>query len=173
MRIKDLLPVVQSVAPALATALGGPLAGIATKTIADKLLGNPGADETEVAAAIQGATPEILAKLREIDREFQVRMRELDIDLDRISAQDRIDARSMAKSLGLLPQMLISLALHVAFAFTIYVVFVESFEFSDTQERIVMYLLGILSAGLVQSWNFFLGSSAGSAAKTEIIKMQK
>ena len=45
--------IVGTVAPALATALGGPLAGVAVKAIADKVLGKPAATEADVAAAIE------------------------------------------------------------------------------------------------------------------------
>lgn len=38
----DWKDVISSVAPGLATAFGGPLAGAAVKVIADKVLGTPG-----------------------------------------------------------------------------------------------------------------------------------
>lgn len=59
-----LVEILKSVAPGLATAVAGPLGGMAIKAIADKL-GVP-ADESAITAAIQG-NPEAALKLREID----------------------------------------------------------------------------------------------------------
>lgn len=59
-----LLDLLKNIAPGLATAVAGPLGGMAVKAIADKL-GVP-ADEAAISAAITG-NPEAAAKLREID----------------------------------------------------------------------------------------------------------
>jgi hypothetical protein len=89
----DWKKIVGSVAPVLATALGGPLAGVATKAVAAAVLGKPEAKESDIAAALAGATPEQLAALKKADQDFAVRMRELDIDLDRLASEDRDSAR--------------------------------------------------------------------------------
>lgn len=59
-----LLDILKSAAPALATAVAGPLGGAAVKAIADKL-GVP-ASITSVTAALE-ANPELALKLKEID----------------------------------------------------------------------------------------------------------
>jgi hypothetical protein len=64
-----LLDLLKSAAPALATAVAGPMGGMAVKAIADKL-GVP-ASISAVTAALE-ANPEQALKLREIDcREFE------------------------------------------------------------------------------------------------------
>lgn len=64
-----LLDLLKSAAPALATAVAGPMGGMAVKAIADKL-GVP-ASITAVTQALE-ANPEQALKLREIDvREFE------------------------------------------------------------------------------------------------------
>jgi hypothetical protein len=66
----SLLDILKSAAPALATAVAGPMGGMAVKAIADKL-GVP-ASITEVTAALQ-ANPEMALKLKEIDvKAFEV-----------------------------------------------------------------------------------------------------
>ncbi len=50
------------VAPTIASALGGPLAGLAVKTLSSALLGTEQGSEQEVAAALSSATPDQLAK---------------------------------------------------------------------------------------------------------------
>jgi hypothetical protein len=62
--MNDLLNLLKSAAPALATAVAGPMGGMAIKAIADKL-GVP-ASITEVTQALQ-ANPELTAKLADID----------------------------------------------------------------------------------------------------------
>jgi hypothetical protein len=65
-----LLDILKSAAPALATAVAGPMGGMAVKAIADKL-GVP-ASITDVTAALE-ANPELALKLREIDtKAFEV-----------------------------------------------------------------------------------------------------
>lgn len=91
---------VKTVAPVLGTALGGPMAGAATKFIADKLLGKPDATEHEVASAIMGATPDQLVTLRKLDLDFTARMKELEVDVFHLEVQDRDSARRREVSSG-------------------------------------------------------------------------
>jgi hypothetical protein len=62
--MNDLLNILKSAAPALATAVAGPMGGMAVKAIADKL-GVP-ASITDVTVALQG-NPDLALKLKEID----------------------------------------------------------------------------------------------------------
>jgi hypothetical protein len=62
--MNELLALLKTAAPALATAVGGPLGGMAIKAIADKL-GVP-ASITDVTTALQ-ANPDLALKLKEID----------------------------------------------------------------------------------------------------------
>lgn len=65
-----LLELLKGAAPALATAVAGPMGGMAVKAIADKL-GVP-ASITDVTAALE-SNPELALKLKEIDtRAFEV-----------------------------------------------------------------------------------------------------
>jgi len=91
--LKTVGPLLGQVAPTLATAMGGPLAGLAVKTLSNVLLGHEDGDQEAVATALQNATPQQLADVKKIDADFKVRMKELEIDLERISAGDRDSAR--------------------------------------------------------------------------------
>ena len=65
-----LLDILKSAAPALATAVAGPMGGMAVKAIADKL-GVP-ASISDVTAALE-SNPELALKLKEIDtKAFEV-----------------------------------------------------------------------------------------------------
>jgi hypothetical protein len=68
--MNDLLNILKGAAPALATAVMGPMGGMAVKAIADKL-GVP-ASVSEVTQALQ-ANPDLALKLKEIDtKAFEV-----------------------------------------------------------------------------------------------------
>jgi len=63
--------VVRTVAPALATALGGPAAGVAVASLSNLLLGKSNGSVDEITQAISNASPEVLVKLRELDLQLQ------------------------------------------------------------------------------------------------------
>jgi hypothetical protein len=98
--------VVGAVAPTLGTALGGPLGGAAASMIADAL--GCDNDEKSINKALQSATPDELAVVKEADREFDAKMKELDVDLFALETQDKQDARKhfakdwTAKFIGLI-----------------------------------------------------------------------
>ena len=87
-KLKNL---VGTVAPALGSALGSPLGGAAISMIADKL-GVPN-NQQAVEKAIRQATPDEMLKLKEADNEFEVKMKELDVDVYRLEVEDIQDAR--------------------------------------------------------------------------------
>ena len=93
---KSLAETLKPLAPGLATALGGPLAGIAVGALT-KAVGAPkGSTPTVVAKAVEDALSgkqgdaEAIVKA---EREFQARMQELDIDLEEVHQRDRASAR--------------------------------------------------------------------------------
>ena len=77
----DWKKVVGAVAPGLATALGGPLAGVAVSALSEQLLGRPDGSEAEVATALRVGGSDALLKLKDAEQAFQTRMRELPLDL--------------------------------------------------------------------------------------------
>lgn len=91
----DWKEIVRTVAPTAATMLGGPLAGMAVKAIGDKLLGNPTATEAQVQAAILGASPADLLKLKEMDVDLKKALLDAGVKLAEITAADRDSARKM------------------------------------------------------------------------------
>lgn len=169
--------ILQSVAPVIGTALGGPMAGMAIKAAGAALFGDdvvddPAALEKQIERAVS-TDPEALLKLKQADQQFAQKLKELDIDLERINAGDRADARAMAKDKGLLPQTIIATVFILGFVAVLYAVFSGSIQMTDDQSRIAMYLLGILSAGIMQIMNFFYGSSSGSKDKTAALSSMK
>lgn len=159
------------VAPALAKAVGGPLAGVAVKMIGRALGLGEDADEDKIKTAIEKADPETLLKLRQVDHTFQAEMKRLEIDASMYATEvdDRKDARQLGVSRGLLPQILLATIFVVGFIYVLRVIFAGASIPADMRE-IATYVLGILSSGLVQIMNYFFGSSAGSKEKTQLLK---
>ena len=154
----------KAVAPVLGGAIGGPFGSMAVNALIDGM-DDDVTTESQMKKAVQNASPETLAKLKQIDAEFKVIMKELGVKEKDIAAKDRDGARNMGIQTTLLPQMIISIIFITAFAVILYTTFTGLTEMGETQKTIVNILLGILSAGVVQVMNFWFGSSSGSKEK--------
>lgn len=159
--------VVSSVAPTLATALGGPFAGVATKAIATKLLGREAADENEVAEAVFNASPEQLVKLKELDLEFKKQMADVGVQLERIEAEDRASAR--ARQVALKDHTPTALGGVIIVGFLGAVWFVCTQPILSTAQPVVMAMLGTLGTLATTVISFYFGSSTGSRNKDSTI----
>ena len=159
------------VAPTIATALGGPLAGLAVKTISEAMCGHSDANESEVSAALMGATPEQLQKLKETDATFKLKMKELDIDLEKISSEDRDSARKMQmETRDWIPR---ALAISVTFGFFGILTWLLTKGVPPTGSETLIYMLGALGTAWTGIVQFYFGSSAGSKAKTDALTKTK
>jgi uncharacterized protein (DUF885 family) len=83
--------IIGAVAPTIGTALGGPMGNMAANMVADALGCEP--TPKKIEQAVQSATPEQLAELKKIDADFEVKMKELDVDLYALQTKDIQDAR--------------------------------------------------------------------------------
>lgn len=163
---KAVRGVIASVAPALAAALGGPVAGLAVQAIATAVLGRPDAAPAEVATALASATPEQLAALRRADQEFAVKLRELANDLERVAAADRANAREMARDDRWTPRILAFCVL-AAWVGLNAAVFAKGLPSGAAE--LLSRALGGLDALLLMVFGFYFGSSAGSQDKTSAL----
>lgn len=84
--------ILKSIAPAIATALGGPLAGVAIKFLADKL----GVPAESVTSAVAGMTGDQLIKMKELDLEFKKHLEDNNIKL--VLAQTEINLEEAKSS---------------------------------------------------------------------------
>jgi len=86
--IKNLIG---AVAPTIGTALGGPMGNMAANMVADALGCEP--TPKKIEQAVQQATPEQLAEIKKIAADFEIKMKELDVDLYALETKDIQDAR--------------------------------------------------------------------------------
>lgn len=164
----DWKKIIGSVAPALATALGGPLAGVATKALADTLLGNPDASEDEVAAAVQGMKSEDLVKLRQIEADFKAHLVDAGIKLEEIAALDRDSARKREISTGDVwtPR---GLSVLVVIGWMSVQWFLLNHVIDDSMRELIARVLGTLDGALMLTLSYYFGSSSSSRQKDDII----
>jgi hypothetical protein len=160
----------KSIAPALGTALLGPMGGIAAKFIADKI----GIDEKTVDAvsnAISGQklTADQLAGIKLAEIEFQKFCKTNNVDLEKIAAADRDSARTnnvaggTQNKLFLLSVLLLGTALgcEVWVLFNGYPVHVP--------EIVVGRILGLMDSIAAAVLAYWFGTTASSAVKTNLI----
>lgn len=158
---KEVLGVV---APSLGTALGGPLGGIAARTVATHLLGKSDATEQEIISAVTGASPEQLALLKKAELEFQSEMKKLDIDLARINMQDRDSARRrQAEMKDHVPSVLAVLTLIAFFGYIGAVTFWPGGISADV--GFINIAVGWLGGTASTVVAYYFGSSADSQSK--------
>lgn len=155
--LKTFGPLITQVAPSIATALGGPLAGMATKALSNALFGHENGSDDEIQAALQNATPEQLTSLKKIDADFKVQMKSLDIDLERIAASDRDSARNMAiMTHDWTPRVL---AVIVVISWGIVQWFLLHNVVDPSMRELVARVLGTLDGALMLVLSYYFGSS--------------
>ena len=129
--MKSMKSLIQHFAPTLASALGGPFAGVATKFITDNLVGDSvsdGRSSEEVVEELLNDSKN-LQIIKDIDKQFKLEMKKLDVDVFSLEIDDRKDARSLAKTNNK-PQIVISILFLVAYFLMLAAIF--AVESSDT-----------------------------------------
>jgi len=161
----QLLNLVRTVAPSIATAVGGPLAGMATRAISEALLGKPDGTEDELIDAAAKASPDQLLALKKAEQDFAVRMRELEIDLQRIDAADRSSAREREVKTGdWTPR---ALAGAVTLGFFGVLGYMIAYGLPAQGGEALLVMLGTLGTAWGAIVSYYFGSSAGSKEKSE------
>lgn len=159
MDFSKLGGLISSVAPTLATAIGGPLAGLAVKTVSNVLLGRPDGSQEELEKAIQTATPEQILQLKKTDADFRIRMKELDIDLEKIAAQDRSEARQKETSTRDWTPRILAFIVVGGFFGCLAWMLLRGMPQSGTEA--ILMMLGALTNTVTAVIAYYFGSSAG------------
>lgn len=172
----DWRSIVAAVAPVLGTALGGPLGGMAMSAVATAVTGNPAATEKQIAAAVATMTPETLTVLKKCENDFAVRMRELDIDVEKLHTADTADARKAGAERGksatwwMEPTLaLLAVAGFFTSAGGLMYVATQNLTLDPQAHDILVMLLGVMAAKFSDVYGYFFGSSSGSAAKNAML----
>lgn len=154
-----------TVAPGIATALGGPLAGAATAAIINALGLPSDAQPAQVADAVKKADPSALLALKQAEQQFRADMRKLDIDVDRLGNEDRANARDRQVKTGdRTPEVL---AYGVTLGFFGVLAALMHYGMPDKGGEALLVMLGALGGAWGSVVAYFFGSSSGSKAKSD------
>lgn len=155
--LKTFGPLIGSVAPTIATALGGPVAGMAVKALSGALFGHDDATEDDIRTALANPTGDQLAALKKIDADFKVQMKSLDIDLERIAAGDRDSARNMAMMTHDLTPRILAIVVICAWVFIQWHLLNSTIP--NEMRELVARVLGTLDAALTLVLSYYFGSA--------------
>jgi hypothetical protein len=155
----------EQVAPSIATALGGPLAGLAVTAISKAL----GIDEKDVQSTIEQGklSADQLASLKQAEIQLQAKAQELGLDFEKLATDDRKSAREMQVSTKSFIPALLSILVVCAWALIQY--FLLTHVIAQEMRELVARVLGTLDGALMLVLSFYFGSSSGSQHKDDLL----
>jgi len=176
--------IVKTVAPAIGTAVGGPLVGTAVKLLSGAIFGRDDATQDEVQAAVESGLPaEVIVKIKELDTTFKLQMAQIGVDLERLGlekekvfVEDTNNARTAAAGNHSIHYL--GVWILATFALVTVLVLYGCFQMltggipiKDPSVVAAVFSLlgsvvGYIAANAQQVVSFNFGSSRGSEAKT-------
>lgn len=160
--------VLGKVAPILGAAVGGPIGGVAVKTIAGALGLGDDVGPQDIAAAVSGANPDQLIALKKADQDFQVTLKKLDLSAEEIARQDRGSAREREAQTKDWTPALLMMVLTIGF-FTL-LGFLALAPVPAENMNVLNIMLGVLGTAWTAGVTYYFGSSAGAENKDTMIK---
>jgi len=153
----------KTVAPTIATALGGPLAGMAVSAVAKAIGVSP--DEVQSVISSGKLTAEQVASIQLAELELKKQAQSMNLDFAKLMAEDKKSARDMQIATKSLIPALLAVFVTVGFFGILLGLMTEHFKTSDA----LMLMLGSLATAWTGVMAFYFGSSASSQAKTELL----
>lgn len=160
------LQILQTVAPTVALAVGGPFGPLASAAIS-AALGTPKGDDKAAEATLLAATPDQLLALTKENDSFKEQMKNLGIQEEQLVYADVANARAREiATKDSTPKILAYLTTFGFFSAFIGCLFVS---IPETSKAIIFTMIGSLGTVWINQQGYYFGSSAGSAAKTATI----
>lgn len=170
--LKNMFPYI-----ATAASIGGPLGSMAASVVGAVLGVKVDNNEDAITAAIAEAQvkdPDALIKLQQAERDFQVQMEKLGLDslakLEQIAADDRASARAREIAVKDWTPSVLAAVLSLGFFGMLTVLIFYGVD--EIVKDIILMMLGVLASKWGSMIDYFFGSSAGSAKKTQILEQQ-
>jgi hypothetical protein len=153
----------KQIAPTIATALGGPLAGLAVDAISKAV----GIDPKDVNKTIAEGklTADQIAQIKTAELAMAARAQEMGLDFEKIAVDDRKSARQMQSTTQSWIPGIMAIAVTIGFFGILVGLMTEHFKTSDA----LMLMLGSLGTAWTGIIAFYFGSSAGSQAKDQLL----
>jgi hypothetical protein len=153
----------KTIAPTIATALGGPLAGLAIEAVSKAIGIDPKDVQSTISEGKLSADQIMLLKQAEI--QMAARAQEMGLDFAKLNVEDRKSAREMqAETRSYIPAVL-AVSVTIGFFGILIGMMTETFKASDA----LMLMLGSLGTAWTGIIAFYFGSSAGSQAKDDLL----
>ena len=155
----------KSIAPTIATAMGGPLAGMAVEAISKAI----GVDPSEVQNTINSGrmTADQIASLQTAEIALKARAQEMGLDFEKLAVADRASARQMQISTNSFVPPTLSIMIVVAWSAVQY--FLLTHVIDPSMRELIARVLGTLDGALMLVLSFYFGSSSGSQAKDTML----
>jgi hypothetical protein len=154
----------KQIAPTIATALGGPLAGMAVSAISKAV----GVDEDKVQDLISSnkMTPDQIAQVKLAEIELKRQENELGLNFESLAVDDRKSAREMqATTRSIVPPVLAAIVTIGFFGIMVMMLLGKV----DSNNPAILMMLGSLGTAWTGIIAYYFGSSAGSQAKTDLL----
>ena len=154
----------KQIAPTIATAMGGPLAGMAVSAISKAI----GVDPEKVGDLISSnkLTAEQIAQVKLAEIELQKQAQELGLNFEKLEVEDRKSARDMQSATRSMMPPLLAGAVTIGFFSIMVMMF---FNKIDSNNPAILMMLGSLGTAWTGIIAYYFGSSAGSQAKTDLL----
>ena len=150
-------------APTVATALGGPLAGMAVEAVG-KALGVPPDDAKKILESGK-MTSDQITLIKQAEIALQAQAQELGLNFEKLAVQDRASARSMQSETRSWIPGVMALVVTAGF-FGILIGLMSGKVTAGAEIEIKLGSLGTAWTGII---GFYFGSSASSQKKDELI----
>jgi len=154
----------RQIAPTIATAMGGPLAGMAVSAISKAI----GVDPEKVGDLISSnkLSAEQIAQVKIAEIELQKQAQELGLNFEKLEVEDRKSARDMqSKTRSPMPPILAG-TVTIGFFGIMVMMFIGKVDSSNPAILMMLGSLGTAWTGIIA---YYFGSSAGSQAKTDLL----
>lgn len=158
----------KQIAPTIASALGGPLAGMAVSAISKAI----GVDEDKVNDLISSnkMTPEQIAQVKVAEIELKRQENELGLNFEKLATEDRSSAREMQIATRSVVPPVLAGTITLGFFGILILLLLGKVEGDNNT---ILIMLGSLSTAWTGIIAYYFGSSAGSQAKTELLSSKK
>lgn len=154
----------KTIAPTVATALGGPLAGMAVSAVAKAIGCEP--DEVQGIISSNKLTAEQVASIQLAELELKKQAQSMNLDFAKLITEDKKSARDMQIATKSWIPPVMALGVTCGFFGILFGLMYGQIQHAP-QIDIMLGSLGTAWTGII---SFYFGSSAGSQAKTELLR---
>ena len=154
---------IESIAPTIASCLGGPLAGLAVEAVSKAI----GVDPNAVQDTINSGklTADQIASIQSAEIALKSKAQEMNLDFEQLAVQDRKSARDMQTTTKSFIPPLLALIITLGF----FGILVGMMTGKVTSSDALMLLLGSLGTAWTGVISFYFGSSASSQNKDALL----